>query len=269
MYEAELRFLNEVFDYTGPMLREKYAQRKQLIIETKRDENDLMTEADVAVQEWVIKQIQRVFPTDFIVAEEHGMAVFPEDPNRRAWVLDPIDGTQNFIRGLYPAFGVSLALAIDGRPVVGGVLLPETDDRFLAVHGEGATRNGARLTVSTIDKAAYARVEIDFSWPGDRERTIKAATPLLRAIGQIRCHCAAVIGLCSVATGDMDGFFHVALNPWDYAAAQLIAEEAGGRSSRLDGSPLHLFDGSDGVLITNGLLHDELLAVLGQGSSGI
>ncbi|HRK36252.1 MAG TPA: inositol monophosphatase family protein, partial [Candidatus Hydrogenedentes bacterium] len=101
--------------------------------------------------------------------------------------------------------------------------------------------------------------------PSDRTNTLSQFSPLIEKTGQIRCHCAAVIGLCSLATADMDAYVHVKLNAYDYAAAMVIVEEAGGRLTRLDGSPIHLFDGRPGVLGSNGILHNAFVDVIAEG----
>jgi len=91
---------------------------------------------------------------------------------------------------------------------------------------------------------------------------LKRAGDVLRKAGQVRCQGAAVMGICQVASGDVDGFLHIGLEPWDFAAAQLIAEEAGAMATRLDGEPLRVFDGKRGVLISNGAIHKTLLSLI-------
>jgi myo-inositol-1(or 4)-monophosphatase len=118
------------------------------------------------------------------------------------------------------------------------------------------------LEVSGISEVGLSRIEIDFSGRREREETLRRASEVIRKAGQVRCNCSTVVALCSVASADMEAFFHVALNPWDYAAGQLIVEEAGGRATRLDGSPLRLFDHGCGVLVTNGHIHQEVISLL-------
>jgi len=258
----EIQFVRESLNDLAVFVRAKYASRASVRISEKREANDLLTEVDLAVQEELVKRITKAYPNDFIAAEEAGFSRLPEDPNVRAWVIDPIDGTQNFVRGLFPSFGISLALAEGGTPLLGGVAVPMTGDLFTAQRGSGAFRNGERLSVSTISTVGLVRAEIDFGGPWDRPGTLAAFDTVIRNAGQIRCHCAAVIGLCSVATGDMDAYFHVGLHPWDYAAGQVIVEEAGGTVTRLDGKPAHLFDGGHGLLATNGHVHNDLLEII-------
>lgn len=255
----ERDFIREALSSLAIFVREKYAARETVRITEKRQANDLLTEVDLAVQEQLVARIQSAYPGDFIAAEEEGFSRFPDDPNTRAWVIDPIDGTQNFVRGYFPSFGISLALAEGGVPIAGGVIVPMTGDLFFGQRGCGAFRNDNRLNVSGVSTVGLVRAEIDFGGPWDRPGTLAAFDTVIRQAGQIRCHCAAVIGICSVATGDMDAYFHVGLNPWDYAAAQVILEEAGGKVTRLDGSPAYLFDGNHGLLATNGHVHNDLI----------
>jgi len=259
----EIEFIETALSQVSDYVREQYARRESLDVATKADATDLLTEADLGVQDRLVEQIRQVFPADAIVAEERGMAGAPDDPDVRCWVIDPIDGTQNFVRGLLPVFGVSLAFAVAGQSVAGGVALPVTDDTFLAERGAGAFHDGRRLHVSNVTSLALARVEVDFATPTERPPTLARVQGLLCATGQIRSSGAAVVDLCSIAAGESDAYFHAGLEPYDYAAGQIILEEAGGRTSRLDGSPLRLFDAKRGVLASNDALHGELIDAVG------
>ncbi len=257
-----MSFIQATLDDMAIFVRTKYAMRDGMRVSTKREANDLLTEVDVAVQDEIVARIRKAYPDDAIFAEENGLHELPSDRDGRTWLIDPIDGTQNFVRGLFPAFGISLGFAVEGKPVAGGVAVPGKGELFLAEKDSGAFRNGERIVVSDFADMGNARAEIDFSGPWDRGEILQRFSPLMIAIGQVRCHCAAVIGLCSIATADMDAYVHVALNPYDYAAAMIIVEEAGGVVTRLDGSPIHLFDEGRGVLASNGLLHDVLMSVI-------
>lgn len=257
----DIDFIRSTLDDLAIFVRQEYAERSSVSITHKQEQNDLVTDVDIAVQEQICARIAQSFPADIAVGEENGLNRFPDDPDARAWVIDPIDGTQNFVRGLFPSFGISLALAVGGVPVAGGVAVPGTGDLFLAERGGGAYRNGERIHVSSIDNLSLVRAEVDFSCPADRAATLRQFGELVTTVGQVRCHCAAVIGLCSVATGDMDAYVHVSLNPWDYAAGMILVQEAGGKMTRLDGRPLNLFDGGRGVLASNGIMHEALSAV--------
>ena len=168
------------------------------------------------------------------------------------------------MRRLFPEFGISLAFVQGGAGRAAGVILPITGDLFLAACGQGAFRNGARLHVSDVDRLGRAWVEVDYGTQTKREETLRLSSNIVVQAGAIRCVCAAVVGMCSIATGDLDGYIHVGLNPWDYAAALLIVEESGGVASCADGSPLRVFGPRNGVIVSNGRFHQELLAALGR-----
>lgn len=258
----ELEFIQDTLHHQSKFAREAYARRASLDVSTKVDANDLLTEADLAIQDVIVQGIQAAFPGDHIVGEENGLNILPDDHNIRCWFIDPIDGTQNFVRGLFPAFGISIAFAREGRAQCGGVSLPERNVTFLAQRGQGATANGEPISVSSVDQLAHARTEIDFGHRSGRDDLLAHCIPILREAGQLRCHSAAVVGLCSVATGDADAFVHGGLTPWDHAAALLIAEEAGAKATQFDGSPVPLFAQAPSLAVTNGHVHDELLTTL-------
>jgi myo-inositol-1(or 4)-monophosphatase len=259
----EITFIEQMLKVTSVLVREKYLQRSQIEVGTKSEANDLVTEVDLVVQDYIVEQIAHLFPDDIIAAEERGLANIPQDPDARCWVIDPIDGTQNLVRGLFPAFGISVAFAQGGRPVAGGVAVPMSREIFLAERGAGAWRDGKTLRVSEVASVAVSRVEIDFSGRSQRSEILERTSNVIRNAGQIRCNCATVVALCSIAAAEMEGFVHAGLNPWDYAAGQVIVEEAGGKATRLDGSPLALFDSGRGVAMSNGLIHDELIGLIG------
>lgn len=256
----ELDFLASFLPENRAYVREKYAAKGSLIVTSKRDANDLLTEVDLTIQKRLVDEIRRQFPGDSVLAEEGELSTAPSRAPERCWIIDPIDGTQNFVRGLFPIFAISVALAIRGEVSVAGVLLPESGDLFLAERGAGATRNGVPLRVSAVQTVASARLDVDFGIQSDRQPSLDRFGGLMCAVGQLRCHGSAVASLCQVATGDIDAYVHVTLYPWDFAAAQLLVEEAGGRATRLDGGVLRVFDGKKGVLMTNGVLHQEMLA---------
>jgi myo-inositol-1(or 4)-monophosphatase len=266
MRETEL--LEEALRAGGDVARERYASREQLDVSSKRDGNDLVTEADVAVQERVVETIRRAFPRDAILAEESGLHEMRHEASARCWLIDPIDGTQNFVRGMYPAFGVSVAFAEGGAVQSGGVYFPMPASLYIAERGGGAFRDGRRVAVSDVDDLTLARGEIDFGNRWVREGIVGRGSRLMVQLGQVRCYCSAVVGLCELASGNTDAYFHVYLHPWDYAAGMLIAEEAGAQFTDLDGGTVGPFDCSKGILGTNGKLHDQALAVIDSGPTG-
>lgn len=256
---CEIAYIESFLKEVQPYVREKYADRAQVAVSSKDDVTDLLTEVDLSIQKRFVEQAADRFPGDLIIGEEGEYARYPENPEARAWLIDPIDGTYNFVRGLFPVFGVSIAFATGNTAVAGGVLLPITGDLFLAEQGGGAYRNARRIQVSMTRRLEGACLDVDFSGPQERMDLFRRAEGLFGKAGQLRCRGAAVVSLCSVATGDTEAYLHAGLTPWDFAAGEIIVKEAGGVSSRLDGSPLRLFDPCGGILMSNGALHQDIL----------
>ncbi len=255
----ELAFIADFLAANAPYALDKFGSRAEITVAQKRDANDLLTEVDLTLQKRAIDLIQQQFPGDAIMAEEGEYAKPPKDKNARCWIMDPIDGTNNFVRGLYPIFGISLAFAVAGEVVAAGIALPGRGATLLAERGAGATLNGAPLRVSGTKSLGDARIDFDFSGPADRAAMFTRATEIMHRAGQLRCHGSAVASIAQVATADIDAYIHMTLSPWDFAAGLLIVEEAGGIATRHDGSPLRVFDGKKGVIISNAALHAELL----------
>ncbi len=258
----ELELIEQIFAEVVPYVKVKYSDKERLQVSSKADPNDLLTEADITVQHIAIERIHEVFPDDAILAEELAMGHNKPMPKGRVWIIDPIDGTNNFVRGLFPMFGISIAFADAGQSVAGGVAIPMLNHIYTAKRGKGAHRNGNPIKVSPITKVSHARGDIDFGSQACRWQTVARGHEMMCKLGQVRCIGATVVGMCSVACGEMEVFFHVNLSPWDYAAAQLIVAEAGGRVTTLQGKELTVLDGSKGILASNGHIHQELLALI-------
>ena len=259
---TDIDFIQQVLAEQSAYVLTRHACRREVSVSSKGDANDLLTEVDLAVQTAIVARIAAQFPGDKVMAEEGDYAHAPENIEGRCWILDPIDGTQNFVRSLFGTFGISLGLAVGDKVVAGGVAFPVMGETFVAERGSGAFLNGQRQRVSDVAEFGSARVEVDYGFPNVREETFRRSTSIVLQSGQVRCHGAAVVGLCSIAMGAAEAFFHVALNPWDYAAGQVIVEEAGGKTSRFDGSRLRPFDARPCVLATNGVLHETMLALI-------
>lgn len=203
-------------------------------VATKTSHTDMVTEMDRATEAFLVEGILASRPDDGIVGEEG--ADHPGTSGVR-WVLDPIDGTTNYVYGL-PGFAVSVAAEVDGAAVVGVVVDPVHGDMFTATRGGGARRNGERIAVSNEDSLDRALVSTGFSYePERRRRQAHVLTEVLPAIRDIRRPGAAAVDLCWVACGRVDAFYEKGLQRWDYAAGALIASEAGAVVTDLDGGP--------------------------------
>jgi len=258
----EITFIEKFLKANHKYVLDKFSNKELLTVASKTHATDLLTEVDLTLQKRFVEAAEESFPTDRVIGEESGLDVIPEESDGRVWMIDPIDGTYNFVRGANPAFGISVAFVQDGFAQAAGVHMPLNNLMFLAETDKGAFCNGRRLCVSTVQRFDEACMEIDFGGVKARRALVKRALDIIKKAGQVRCQGCAVMGICQVASGDVDGYLHIGLPPWDFAAAQLIAEEAGAVATRLDGRPLRLFDEKQGVLITNGAIHKTALSLL-------
>lgn len=193
-------------------------------IEAKTTSTDLVTAVDRASERWLVERIARDRPGDGVLGEEGGERV---GSSRVRWVLDPIDGTVNFVLGL-PQYAVSVAAELDGHVVAGAVCNPATEEMFFAVAGSGAWLDGRQLTGPRHVDLDRAVIGTGFSYDrGRRGRQAAIAAAVLPRVADIRRQGSAALDLCAVASGRLDGYYEVGLNPWDYAAGALIATEAG------------------------------------------
>jgi myo-inositol-1(or 4)-monophosphatase len=201
------------------------------------------------------------FPTHDILAEEFGATSRAPAPSRFRWVFDPLDGTTNYAHGL-PIFCSSLALEMDGRPIVGAIYDPTRKELFTAERGQGARLNGVPLRVSTTERLLDALLVTGFPYDVHRKSSDLVALfgEYLARARAVRRLGSAALDMCYVAAGRLDGFWEQHLKPWDVSAGALIIEEAGGRITGIDGAP---FNASAGHLIAaNDQLHGQMLDVV-------
>mgnify|MGYP002402724671 CR=1 FL=1 len=232
--------------------------RRDLRIETKPD-NTPVTQADREAEALIRDFVSRRFPDHRFLGEEFGGSS-PE--MGYVWVIDPIDGTKNFIRGL-PFFATQLALLHDGQVIVGVSYAPALDELMAAAHGLGATLNGRSVHVSGV-----ARIEDAFLLHGgldvfDQEGRLPALVALARRATSIRGH-GDFYGYHLVAQGRVDAMLEASIHSWDVAACKLIVEEAGGCFTGLDGVEQGLPPDS---IASNGVLHRDLVASFGMPAS--
>jgi myo-inositol-1(or 4)-monophosphatase len=224
---------------------------------------DFVTHVDRAAEARILERVRRQFPDHAILAEEEtgDRGASEPGPERDGWlwIVDPLDGTTNYLHG-YPMYAVSIGIAHRGELVAGVVHNSATGEEWTAVRGGGATLNGRRVRVSQVDSLPRALIGTGFPFKAlhllPRYTAQFAAT--LRSSSGVRRAGSAALDLCHVATGWFDGFWELALAPWDVAAGTLIVREAGGLVTRLEGEEDVLDHGS--ILAGNPAIH----ALLGQ-----
>jgi myo-inositol-1(or 4)-monophosphatase len=208
-------------------------------ISTKSTATDVVTAADRAVERQAVAALRTARPGDTVLGEEYGARTGDATPGRDAvrWILDPIDGTVNYLYNL-PVYAVSLAAEVDGVVVAGVVHNAATGDEWTAVRGAGAYRDGRRLTGSPATELAQALVATGFGYDaGRRAHQAAVLSRLLPRVRDIRRFGAASIDLCLAAEGSVDAYYEKGLNAWDHAAGGLVATEAGLRVTGLRGAP--------------------------------
>ena len=222
---------------------------------------NLVTQADVACQQAILKIIQKNFPQHDFLAEEQGLK---NTGSPWKWVIDPIDGTTNFAHTM-PHFSISVALAHKNEIVLGGVYDVCMDELFLARKGKGATLNGKKIHVSRVSKLENALLVTGF--PYVRQNRMKELLTRFKnfilACHDIRRLGSAALDMCWVAAGRFDGYWEDTLNPWDISAGKLILEEAGGKVTDFSGKKWkNLETFGKQTLASNGLIHREMFDII-------
>jgi myo-inositol-1(or 4)-monophosphatase len=202
-------------------------------VATKSTVTDMVTEYDRASERLVVARILEQRPDDTIVGEEGADTV---GTSGISWLVDPIDGTTNFLYGL-PGYAVSIAAADDEGTLAGAVYVPATDELFSAGRGAGATLDGTPIACSATTDVAHALVATGFSYLPERRRgQAERLARMIARIRDVRRFGAASVDLCHVAAGRVDAYFEEFLGPWDLAAGELIAREAGCRTGDFSGA---------------------------------
>ncbi|WP_019504277.1 inositol monophosphatase family protein [Pleurocapsa sp. PCC 7319] len=241
----------------GAVLKERWGKLNN--IQEKGRPGDLVTEADKLAEAEVLKVLNRHLPDHQILAEESG--ALGNSKSEYLWAIDPLDGTTNYAHG-FPVAATSVGLLIDGIPTVGAVYNPFSNELFRAAKGLGATCNRRPIQVSRTAELSKSLLITGFAY--DRRETTDNnyaefchLTHLTQGVRRLGC---ASMDLAGVACGRLDGYWERGLQPWDITAGIVILEEAGGKVTAYDGSPLDINSGR--ILATNGLIHDSLSQAL-------
>lgn len=229
---------------------------------TQKQHNDFVTEVDHAAEQAIIEVLKTAYPDHAILAEESGASANLHDENENVWIIDPLDGTTNFIH-TFPQYCVSIALQQRGQVTQAVVYDPTRNELFTASKGAGAYLNEKRIRVTRRDRMADSLIGTGFpfrSKDGIDEyvqmfRVMTEKTAGLRRAG------AAALDLAYVACGRLDGFFEKGLKPWDIAAGSLLITEAGGIVGNFSGESDYLYKGN--VLAGTPKIFAQMVALLG------
>ena len=224
---------------------------------TEKADNDFVTDLDLKSETLIRERLLSQFPEDGFYSEESGGT---QDVRGR-WIVDPIDGTQSFLRG-HHGWGVSIAYELEGEMVIGCVYIPDMDEMFLAVRGQGATLNGQPIHVSQISDPHHAILHFGYGHriQASFERFVSHIPGLFSKISDVRRYGSAAYAICLVACGRSEAFAELNLFIYDIAAGKVILEEAGGKMTGWMGEQDAVITGN--VIATNGLLHEFFLTEL-------
>jgi myo-inositol-1(or 4)-monophosphatase len=242
----------------GALLRSGFGSA--FTVERKEGRHNLVTSYDREAERLIVERLRQQFPESSFWAEESGRS--GSAGGKLVWLVDPLDGTVNFAHGI-PIFCVSIAAVVDGELLCGVIYQPMLGELFTAARGEGAWLNGKRLQVSQTEALEDAILVTGFPYnvaenPGN---CMEHFLRFLRLGLPIRRLGSAALDLAYVAAGRFDGFWEVALNPWDVAAGIILVQEAGGCVTHYDGTP-HRLEPRSSILATNGRIHEQMRAVL-------
>jgi myo-inositol-1(or 4)-monophosphatase len=227
---------------------------------SSKSPNDFVTEVDRAAEAAIIETLLTAYPGHGILAEESGRAHGAKD-SEFVWIIDPLDGTTNFIHG-FPVYAVSIALVHRDAIVQAVVYDPTRNDLFIASKGRGAFLNDKRLRVSKRVRMGEALIGTGFPFrKGDNfKRYLQMFEAVMPACAGLRRPGAAALDLCYVAAGYYDGFFETGLNPWDVAAGALIITEAGGLIGNFTGEADYLYQRE--AVAGNPKIYGQLVSLL-------
>ena len=254
--QPALSYLETLARQAGEILRAGYNKEHQV---GYKGVIDLVTEVDHQSEAFLLGQVQANFPDHHILSEETGVI---QGNDEHIWYIDPLDGTVNYAHHV-PIFCVSIAYASRGTLVLGAVYDPMRDEMFIAERGQGAYLNGRPISVSLTTELQKSLLVTGFpynAWntPQDNFANFVKFGKLSQGVRRLG---SAALDLCYVAAGRFDGFWELALHPWDVAAGGLICEEAGARVTNVDGGTDYLSSPQSVIACTPGIyshMMDEL-----------
>lgn len=230
------------------------------ITATRKGAADFVSAADHRAEQVLFEELSKARPKFGFLMEERGEIEGADTSNR--WVVDPLDGTTNFLHGL-PQFAISICVERDRHPIAGVIYNPATDELYWAEKGEGAWLNDKRLRVASrksLDECLFA-TGLPFKGRPGRERSLKEVDRVLAETAGVRRYGSAALDLAFVAAGRFDAYWERDLNPWDVGAGIVLVREAGGAVAEIDGGPQPMHNGS--ILAANTQIFDAARTLIG------
>ncbi len=252
----------DIHQYVTRWLKEAREQiivslQKNLAISTKSNKNDLVTEVDKNIERFFIEKIRSTFPDHRILGEE-GFGDEITSTDGTIWLIDPIDGTLNFVHQKLN-FMISIAIYENGSGISGYIYDVIRDELYYAIRGKGAYFQDTRLSPLEDVPLDEALIGINGTWLVDNKRVDhRLLTPIVHRAHGIRSYGSAAMEMAYVATGRLNAYLSFKLMPWDFAAGKIIVEELGGKATTAAGEELTIFH-KGSVLIASPALHEHLL----------
>lgn len=245
----------------GSIIAKGYEQASRDTEIAQKGINDYVTSVDKAAEDAIIEVIRKSYPEHAIIGEESGL--LEGENNDVQWVIDPLDGTTNFINR-FPHFAVSIGIRVNGRTEVGVVYDPIRNELFTAVRGEGSKLNEFRLRIDNERRdlnGAILATGFPFKAPKHRNAHLNMIESLMNnGVADFRRTGSAALDLCYVAANRVNGFFEIGLKPWDCIAGDLIVREAGGLVTNFMGGTDYLRSGN--IVVGNGRVVKEILTCI-------
>ncbi len=255
-YARELDIAISVAREAGSILRDSFGHVRNVEYKSVVDP---VTEADKASEALIADRLLSAFPNDRLLAEE-GSGAGENAGSDRLWIVDPLDGTVNFMHG-YPVFAVSIAFQAEGETVVGVVYDPIRDEVFAARRGHGATLNRTPIHVSTTTDLLRSMLVTGFAYDVEwRRENLAAFARFTDATQAVRRDGSAALDLAYVAAGRYDGYWERGIVAWDIAAAALMLTESGGIVTGYAGQPFDPF--AREIVASNGSIHEAMLDII-------
>lgn len=256
-------FAKKLAKEAGALIQQQ--SKRNFDVEEKSSKYDLVTEVDKMCEDFIKEKIAQSYPSHQVIGEESiaeadNLSLL-EKSNQYVWIIDPIDGTTNFVHGL-PGYTVSIALMYEQAFILGIVYDPNLEELFWAEKGKGAYCNEERLTVTQVDDIEKSVLSTGFpsDIKGAREKVIEGINQLGLRSNNIRSFGSAALHLAYTGAGRLEGYWEYGLNIWDVAAGYLIVKEAGGEVTDMSGEKFTTK--TTDILASNGQIHREFCASL-------
>ncbi|MBD8890948.1 inositol monophosphatase family protein [Roseibium litorale] len=250
--QDRLAFARKLADEAGAMALDFFNRRETLVIETKKNLQDVVSIADRSVEEMLRAKVAETFPEDGFLGEEYGQT---EGASPYTWIVDPIDGTAPFVNGM-PTWCVSIAVARDGEPVVGVIIVPCLDEIYAAAEGLGATLNGKVLTLDPSRTMQNGLTGIGSNSHVTPEKVGAIVTALMANGGNLIRNGSGALMLAYVAAGKLVGYYEPYMHAWDCMAGYCLVKEAGGHCLPFPGDRVGITKGAPVIAAAPGARDD-------------